>query len=168
MKADLDRLMAERNIDAFFIQGTEDVNTDRFYVTNGAHASAMVVKKRDEDPVLIVSGMEIDEAKKSGYPVMNIHEFGIAELLKEYSHDRNGFRREYFRNVLERFEIKGRVAFYGVADVMRTFKFFNQIQATFGDFIELVEDEETDIITAARRTKDADELEKTARKWPSF
>lgn len=160
MKSDLDRLMAERNIDALIIRGTEGENPDRYYLMNGAHASAAVIKKRDEDPIAIVHPMEADEASKSGNRVMSIFEFDYAELLKEYADDRKALRREYFRKMIEKLDVKGRVAFYGTASVMPTFKFMNMIRESFGDVIEMVEDEETDIFTAARRTKDAHELEK--------
>lgn len=159
MKSDLDRLMTERNIDAFIIVGTENENTDREYITNGAHASSTVVKKRGFAPVMIVAGMEMGEASKSGLEVMNYFDFGYAEILKEHKGKPHKIQQEFYRNVLNHFEITGRLALYGVASIMNTFKLTNSIRDNI-DFIELIEDEHPDIFTAARRTKDKDELEK--------
>jgi Xaa-Pro aminopeptidase len=157
MKSDLSRLMAERNIDAYIILGTEHENTDRYYITNGVHASSTVVHKRGEDPVLIVSGMEIDEAKKSGHTVMNIFDFGYADVLKAHRGNPFKIQQEYFRNVLNHFGIMGRLALYGTGSVMSIYKIVNRLNEF--DFVKLVEDQHPDIFTVARRTKDAAELE---------
>lgn len=159
MKTDLDRLMAERNIDAYLIIGTEHENTDRYYITNGVHASSTVVHKRGEAPVMIVSGMEIDEAKKSGHQVMNIFDFGYADILKQHQGNPYLIQQEYYRNVLNHFGIKGRLAVYGTVSAMSNFKLLNRFQQAF-DFVELTEDQHPDIFTVARRTKDSAELEK--------
>lgn len=159
MRTDLDHLMAEREIDAVIIRASENEDSDRHYITKGVHATATVVKKRGQDPILIVSGMEIDEAKKSGYKVMNMFEFDLADILKEHAGDSSAITREFFRNMLQKLDIHGRVAIYGVAPVMTTFKFMNMAREAFSDMIELVEDEDVTIFSAARRTKDSDELE---------
>jgi len=56
MKQDLDRLMAERNIDALVVEGPDgfDVaNPDFNYFVNGAHVNGVVIKKRGEPTLLI-------------------------------------------------------------------------------------------------------------------
>ncbi len=159
MISDLDHLMEERNIDVLIIRAAETEDSDRQYLTRGVHATASVIKKRGQDPVLIVSGMELDEAKKSGYPVMNMFEFDLARILQEHGGDSSAIQREFFRAMVQKLDIRGRVAFYGTAPVMNSFKFFNTLKEHFADTIELVEDEDVTILAAARRTKDADELE---------
>lgn len=160
MKADLDRLMQERNIDAFIILGTENEDADRHYITNGVHASATVIKKRGSEPVLIVNSMEVEEAAKSGLKVYILQDFGYGDILRRTQGNPDAFMREYYTAVLDTLDIRGRVAFYGTNSVMATFKFLNRFQRLFSDRIELVEDEDINIFTVARRTKDADELEK--------
>ncbi len=160
MKSDLDRLMEERGIDAFIILGTENHDTDRNYITNGAHASATVIKKRGHDPVMIANGMEVDEAKKSGLTVYTNNDFNLAQIVKDHTGDQAAVRREYYRNILDKFDISGRVAFYGTNSVMGTWKFLNEFQRNFGDRVEIVEDEDINIFAVARRTKDAGELAK--------
>ncbi|NDJ86664.1 MAG: aminopeptidase P family protein [Chloroflexi bacterium] len=158
MKSDLDHLMQERGIDAFVIIGTENDDTDRSYITNGAHASATVVKKYGHAPVLIVSGMEVDEAAKSGLQVYTFHNFKLPQIMKEHAGNRRAITREFYGNIFDEFEINGRLAFYGTGSVMQTWKRLNHIQQDFAGRIEIVEDEETDIFQVARRTKDADEI----------
>src|SRR5574341_2080807 len=87
MRSDLDRLMTERNIDTFIIPGTEASNFYRDYLTGGVSASAMVVKKRGSDPVLVVNGMEIDEAAKSGFQVITYDEFDQIEIFKQHGRE---------------------------------------------------------------------------------
>lgn len=159
MKADLDRLMAERSIDVLMIRGTEGEDPDRHYLTNGVHASAMVIKKRGQDPFLIVNGMEIEEAQKSGYTVHNYTDiFSYAEIFQTVGNDLNAVQREVTRRIFEHFDIKGRVAFYGTASVMGTFKYLNRVREDFADTVDLVEDDEPTIFSIARRTKDDQEL----------
>ncbi len=160
MKSDLDRLMEERDIDAFIILGTENEDMDRLYITNGAHASATVVKKRGCDPVMIVHPMEADEAAKSGWQVHTPADFDFAQIFKDYKDDREAFRREYLRNILTKLDVRGKVAFYGTAGVMNTWKRLNRIQQDYSDRLQLIEDEDTSIFDEARRSKDADEIEK--------
>lgn len=160
MKSDLDRLMKERKIDAFIILGGENEDADRSYITNGVHASAIVVKKVASDPVMIVSSMELDEAKKSGLQVYVYQDFDYPQIIKEAKGDQEKAQREFYTKILNKLDIGGRVAFYGTASVMGAFKFLNRFQRNFADRVELVEDEDTNIFSVARRTKDADELAK--------
>jgi hypothetical protein len=113
MKSDLDQLMEDRKIDAFIILGSEHADRDRDYITNGIHASATVIKKRGNDPVLIVNPMEVDEAKKSGLVVYTNHDFDFVQILKDHGGDREAMMREYYRNILTKLDVSGRVAFYG-------------------------------------------------------
>ena len=67
MKSDLDRLMREREIDAFIVTGGEEPNTARYYMSNGAHIThGSVFKLRDQPPLLVCNRMELEEAEKSG------------------------------------------------------------------------------------------------------
>lgn len=160
MKADLDRLMHERNIDAFAIIGGEHENVYRDYITNSAKVTdAIIVKKRDEDPILIVVGMEVDEARKSGLDVFTRADFGYYELLQKYPDDAAKRDSEYWRLMLDKCGISGRVAFYGNGDVMDTWKKMRRLEENLGDIIEVVEDEQPSIFEIARATKEPEELE---------
>jgi len=67
MKKDLDRLMAERDLDAFVVTGPARDNPAMAYMTNGAHVTrGFVIQKRGQEPVLICSPIERDEAAVQG------------------------------------------------------------------------------------------------------
>jgi Xaa-Pro aminopeptidase len=157
MRSDLDHLMSARNIDAFFIPGTEGENTYRDYITGGVHASAMVVKKRDEAPVLIVSGMERDEAAKSGLQVMTYDAFNIHEIYKEHGRGTDKATAALWDQFITQLGVSGRVTFYGSINMQSAIKLLNTLKAHGS--IEIVEDQSPDIFAEAYQTKDPDELE---------
>lgn len=160
MKADLDRVMHERNIDAFAVIGGEYDSVYRDYITNGAKVThAIVVKKRDEDPILIVNGMEVDEARKSGLKVLTTAEAGYYEILRKYPNDSGKRDTEYWRLILDTFDISGRMAFYGIGDIMDTWQKLRRFEQDLSDVITIVDDEQPNIIEIARATKDPEELE---------
>ena len=68
LKAELDRLMAERGYDALMVNGPSTNNPVMYYLSNGAKVGegTILVKKRGQPPVLIVNLMERDEAARSG------------------------------------------------------------------------------------------------------
>ena len=76
MKADIDRLMAERGFDALVVTGPASENLALQYLGNGAKVtSGTIVKKRDGDPVLIHGSMEREEAAKSGLATADFSDF---------------------------------------------------------------------------------------------
>ena len=67
MKSDLDRLMAERNLDGLLVLGDAQGNTVMNYLTNGVHLErALVLKRRDGPMTLVHGGMERDNAATTG------------------------------------------------------------------------------------------------------
>jgi len=88
MKSDIDALMRARNLDAILIAGGEGYSEVRDYMSNGAHITGgYIVKKLDAEPVLFVSGMETEEAKKSGYQVVGWNELGLMDLYADHDPD---------------------------------------------------------------------------------
>ena len=86
MKSDLDQLMAARQLDAILIAGGEGYSTVRDYMSNGAHISAgYIVKVRGAEPMLVVSGMELEEARKSGLAVHTMADLGYMDIQKDVS-----------------------------------------------------------------------------------
>lgn len=160
MKSDLDRLMTERNIDALLIPGNEEPNPYRDYLANGIHASATVIKRQGHEPVLIVSGMELDEAAKSGLEVRTYTDFGMGDLLKKHGSDQKAVSRELWRNIFTTLGVKGRVAVYGTGDIMETWKLLRRFERDYADLFELIEDQDQSIFLLARRSKDTQEINK--------
>ncbi|GAB4544320.1 MAG: hypothetical protein OHK0023_00930 [Anaerolineae bacterium] len=117
MRADLDRLMQEANLDAVIVLGDETPNTFRDYLTKRAKAGGIVIKKRGEMPILLVGQMELDEAAKSGLKVMSVNELDFASILRQFQGDRAAARREMFLAIFRKLNISGRVGFYGAVEV---------------------------------------------------
>ena len=160
MRSDLDRLMGERDIDAFFIPGTEGHNTYRDYVTGGVHASALVVKKINEAPVLIVNAMERDEAAKSGLQVMTYDAFNLHAIYEEHGRGTPKANAALWDQIIRQLGVSGRVTFYGSINMQAAIRLLNTLQAHSEEDIEIVQDQHPDIFAAAYETKDPDELEK--------
>lgn len=161
MRSDLDRLMAERNLDAFFIPDIEGENIYRDYLTGGVHVSPFIVKKRGEAPVLIVSGMEQDEAAKSGLPVLTYEEIGRIELIRKHGgRNSNAELTAFLSLLLDKFDIHGRITFFGMTDFQFAMRLFGLVQHNLAERIELVQDNGLTIFDVASETKDPAELEK--------
>ena len=77
MKNDIDNLMKQRDLDAIFVTGSTRNNPAMYYLTNGSQIGehSMLVKKRDSEAVLIVIGMERDEARSSELQILQLSEF---------------------------------------------------------------------------------------------
>ena len=72
MKSDLDRLMAERNLDALLVLGDSSGNPVLNYLTGGAHLENVIVFKRQGQPITLIHGaMERDTAAATGLRLIN-------------------------------------------------------------------------------------------------
>src|SRR5262245_980150 len=109
--------MTERNIDAFVIPGTENQDPYRDYLTGGVSASALVVKKRGEDPLLIVNLMEVDEAAKSGLRVMTYDEFDEPAIHKRFGRGTAEAKAALWHAIFDKLSISGNVTLYGIGDL---------------------------------------------------
>lgn len=56
MKSDLDRLMAERNLDALLVMGNSDGNKVMNYLTGGRHFERALIVKRRGGPLTLIHG----------------------------------------------------------------------------------------------------------------
>lgn len=159
MKADLDRLMAERGIDALLILPGENEDPYRTYLSNGARSSGLVLKQRGAPPVLIVNGMEVGEAARSGLDVRSYDDFDYTALLRERNYSYSAATSAWYGRIVEHFDVRGRLAIYGVGDLNAALQAIKALQAGTGDRIELVSEEMRDtIFDRAYETKDPDEL----------
>lgn len=119
MKADLDHLMQARGLVAILVTGGEDYSDIRDYMSNGAHISGgFIIKKQGASPLLVVNNMEVEEAKKSGYPVITIGECGFYELLKEHPQDPIKATVLFWGRVLAAADVTGgTVGVYGKGEI---------------------------------------------------
>lgn len=158
MKSDLDQLMAQRGIDALIILPGENEDPYRTYLSNGARHSGAVVKRQGHAPVLIVNGMEIDEAAKSGLPTHSYEDFGYGQLAAEHKTDRDGLSRAFYGRVFDELGVQGQVAFYGVADVNHAYHVISLLARSFDTIRVITEPARATIFDVAYETKDSDEV----------
>lgn len=159
MKRDLDRLMEERGLDAALVAGRVHGNPALYYMVNGAALSqGWVLKKRGQEPVLLCSPIEREEAAASGLPVVNMARYDFMAILRETG-DQLAANVELYRRVFADLGVSGRVGFYGMADQGSAWVLLNALNEQL-EGIQVYGDVDVTLIGAARATKDAAEAER--------
>lgn len=158
MKSDLDRLMAERDLQALVVVGDEVYSAPRDYLTNGVQVTGgLVIKKRGAAPIMIANPMEVEEAAASGLEVLTNHDFGWAELLEAAEGDYGKALTGLWQRALQRQAVPlGKVGIYGTSDVNFYLDLVNDLNQ-LPDY-EFVGERGLTLFDEAMITKDADEL----------
>src|SRR5262245_1425621 len=82
MLADLDKLLAERDLDAAVVPMHEAMHPSFRWLTRGANVTrGYAVKVRGREPVLVAYPMERDEAAATGLATRQVHEFDHARIF---------------------------------------------------------------------------------------
>ena len=158
MKRDIDRLMADRNLDAILVRGKVLGNPPLYYVMNGVHVTqAVVVKKRGAEPTVIVGPMDRATAAESGYDVVLTARYQYSRLLRRHGGDALAASVAYYCRMFEDLGVTGRVGVYGYLDQGYAYAFLTALDAATPE-VEIVGETRENLITAARATKDADEV----------
>ena len=160
MKSDLDRLMAERNLDALLVTGPSHANPTMYYLVNGAHVGEVttVIKKRGQPPVIFASGMERDEAARSGLQVIDRAKYDPLKILKAENGNRLRTGARMLGMMLAELGITaGRVSVYGREEQGAAFALWNEFMKV-NPGIEIVGEHSDSIVHKARATKDAAEV----------
>jgi Xaa-Pro aminopeptidase len=158
MKSDLDQLMRNRDLDAVLVQGKVLGNPPMVYVLDGAPLTrAVFVKKRDEDPVLVVSPMEREEAAQIGYDTVLTTRYRYNELLREYPDDVVKASVVYYQRIFEDLGVTGRVGCYGYVDQGYAYRLLTALNAEMSE-ITLVGEIHQNLIREARATKGEEEV----------
>ena len=127
MKQDLDRLMQDRGLDAIVVAGKVHGNPAMYYMTNGAGLTdGRVIKKRGQEPVLICSPIEREEAAASGLAIVNINKYDYRGIIHEKG-DRPASEVELYRRIFDDLDVSGRVGFYGLADQGAAWVLLNEL-----------------------------------------
>jgi len=158
MKTDIDRFMRDYNLDAIVILGGEGHNPYRDYLTGRAKAGGPIFKKRGEKAVFVVSGMEVEEAAKSGLDIRTPYDFDMGELFRQFGSTPKILQREMFLNYFRKLNITGRVAFFGVSDIAATLPLILALQDSTLKVEVVVGGDESDLFSRAYETKDEQEL----------
>ncbi len=163
MRTDLDRLMAERNLDALLVMGDAAGNRNMNYLTMGAHLENALVAKRHGGPtVLIHGGMERDTAeaaaRATGLQLVNRDAlYNGYSLLQKHQGDVLAARVDALAQVVRDQQLHGRLGVYGRVDAGEAFTLLNRLSAEIDG--EVVGEYGTSIFSLARETKDNAEIE---------
>jgi Xaa-Pro aminopeptidase len=164
MKHDLDRLMAERNIDAIVVEGPDGfdaANPDFNYFVNSEHVNGLIIKKRGEPTMLIHHPWEQVQAKATGLVLISSERWNRHEIARAFP-DRLDAAVELRRRMFHDLGINGRVGCYGTIHSGRNFSLLTRLSQLTPD-LEIVGEFANDILSTARLTKDAHEVDQMRR-----
>ncbi|MBK8048177.1 MAG: hypothetical protein IPK16_14255 [Anaerolineales bacterium] len=130
MKADLDQLMAERNLDALLVVGDSHGNTIMNYLTGGADLERALVTKRRNGPLTLVhGGMERDNAAATGLALVDRDAtYNQLAYLQKHEGDRLAAQVDYLLDVIRDQQLAGRLGVYGMFDAGAAMAMFNLVQ----------------------------------------
>lgn len=159
MRSDLDRLMVERNLDAFLVLGDSHGNTIMNYLTGGAALErAMVFKRRGEPATLVHGGMERDNAAATGLRLIDRDaNYDMLRYLQKADGDRLAAQVAYLCDVIDGQQLNGRVGVYGMYDAGSAMAILNQVQDRVAG-TQLVGEFGDTLFSLARETKDSWEI----------
>lgn len=159
MKTDINRLMKERKMDALFVSGSTRDNPAMYYLTNGAKIGeySLLVKQRDKDAILIVIGMERDEASASGLQIIELSHFDLPKLLQEESGNKLAAHARMIVSIFQELEISGRVGVYGREEQGYTLALFKELESRLPD-LTFVGESTPNLLQTAQVTKDEQEM----------
>ena len=159
MKRDLDRLMAERNLDGFVVLGEGHGPAMKYLTNGGFFEGALLLKARGEEVTLVHGMMERDTAAATGLRTVNREEhFNGYELLKEFDGDRLAAGAAYIARAMEMIGLRGRVGVYGLQDAGATLALMGKVTEQL-ESIEVVGEYGETLFSQAVVTKDDAELE---------
>ncbi|MGL4648036.1 MAG: M24 family metallopeptidase, partial [Caldilineaceae bacterium] len=166
MRTDLDRLMAERNLDSLLVMGDAGGNRIMNYLTNGAHLeNALVVKRRGGPLTLIHGAMERDNAEAvaaaTGATIVNRDStYNPYSLLQKHEGDLLAARVDYLSQVVRDQQLHGRLGVYGRIEAGEAYAVLNRLNAEIDG--EVVAEVGASLFSLARETKDAVEIAEMA------
>ena len=159
MKRDLDRLMAERNLDGFLVLGEGHGPVMKYLTSGGFFEGALLLKARGEEVTLVHGMMERDTAAATGLRTVNREEhFNGYKLLKEFEGDRLAAGAAYIARAMEMMGLRGRVGVYGLQDAGASLALMDKLREQI-EGIEIVGEYGETLFSQAFVTKDDAELE---------
>jgi Xaa-Pro aminopeptidase len=153
MKSDLDALMKDKNLDAILVLGDAEHNPPMTYLVGGGHVShAVLIKKRNEEPVLFCNAKERDEAAKSGLKIVAQRRPPMTEFIE--------MSTELFTS---HGVSSGRVGVYGKTDLSEALLLLDLLRAAFPAVVFFGETPAESIFMRAMETKDEKEVARIRR-----
>ena len=159
MKNDIDNLMKQRDLDAIFVTGSTRNNPAMYYLTNGSQIGehSMLVKKRDSEAVLIVIGMERDEARSSELQILQLSEF--QNSITEKQETTTVKNANIITSIFQKLKIKGKVGIYGREEQGYTLSLYKILSSKLPN-VSFVAENTPNIIQTMQTTKDQLEIER--------
>lgn len=159
MRSDLDRLMAERDIDGFLVMGDSGGNPIMNYLTGGVHLENAIVLKRRGGPLTLIHGaMERDSAARTGLHLVNRDtQYNQYQLVKKHDGDRLAAAVDYLTQVMSDHDMDGRIGMYGRVDAGSAFTLLRALETANPD-VALVGEFGDSLFSKARETKDDVEI----------
>ena len=159
MKTDIDHLMKERNLDALFVSGSTRDNPAMYYLTNGAEIGeySLLIKKQHTDAILIVVGMERDEASISGLQIIERSHFNLPKLLQDECGNKLVAHARMLISIFQELEVTGRVGVYGREEQGFTLALFKELESRLPD-LTFIGESTPNLIQTAQITKNEQEM----------
>jgi Xaa-Pro aminopeptidase len=156
MKADLDQLILENDVEAILVTGSALHNPAMHYFTGGVHIShAELLKKHGQNAVIYCSMMEREEAAKTGLESRIIQH---SALVRKANGDRFKINVLRIKQILKENGIsRGKVIVYGKSDVGMNYSILSAVKEYFPE-IEFSGDCAEKLLLAAMETKDENEI----------
>jgi Xaa-Pro aminopeptidase len=161
VKHDIDRLMAERNLDWIVVEGPDGfagANPDYAYFTNGEHLTGTVLKQRGEPAMIVYRTMERQQAEATGLVMVPRDRWNMREIRQQCP-DNFTAEVELRRRMFTELGIGGRVGLYGTVKAGPHFAVTMALGQQMPG-LEFVAEFENDLLSTARLTKDRQEIER--------
>lgn len=165
MKSDLDQLMQEAELESLLVLGGVAHNASMAYFTGSANLSdgaipTLTLKKRGQPPVLFHHAMERDEAARTGLATKSLQDYDHLQLIREAGGDTVLATVRLLSRIFAEYQVAGRVALYGKVELGPRFSAFSQLEESVPSIQFVGESPNASVLTRARATKDADEVER--------
>jgi len=156
MRNEINRLLAEQNLDVLWVTGATHDCPEAYYLTGGISlTSAWIILRPDSEPLLCHSAMEREAACESGLRILDFNQLGAEKLAQEHS-DPLTVHLEIFARLAELENLTGRIAVHGTADPGESHFLLENLCRRLPE-LELVRDIPP-VLETARATKDAEEI----------
>ncbi len=157
MKSDVDRLLAESDLEGLLVAGAAAHNPNMLYFTGRVHLThGYLLKLRGQEPILFHRSMERDEAAHSGLRTDSLEDFRPDPSTQT---DPVQIELATLEGIFTKYQVSGRLALYGKLEFGQHYAVLSQLQQQL-EGIELVgEPTAQSVLSRARATKDSVEVE---------
>jgi Xaa-Pro aminopeptidase len=157
MRTDLDRLMADNDLDAIVVLSSGADPAVAYLTGSRKLTSALITKRRGQAASVAVSSIERDNVPESGLTLHLLDESVYAEAYRS-SRSRMLAALELYTHTLDKMGIvRGRVGFHGRTSIGLGYRLLTHLTEAL-PAIEIITDLDPPVVGQARATKDESEL----------